>query len=87
MSIWWPSSRVTIAFLIIAARIALAAGELALALDHHRVDRLHLDLEQVGDRLGDGGLGGVRGVTRNTTWLASVMRVAFSVITGERMTS
>src|ERR1700750_508712 len=48
-------------FLEIAARIDLAAGSLALALDDHRVHRLDLDLEQVGNRLGDCGLGGVQG--------------------------
>ena len=60
MSICWPSSRVTIAFLKSLRVYALAAGELALALHGNRVDRLDLDLEQVGDRLGDLRLGGVQ---------------------------
>src|SRR5471032_1157382 len=46
-------------FLDVAARIDLAAGRLALALDDDRVHRLDLDLEQVGHRLRDGRLGGV----------------------------
>ena len=81
MSIDWPSTRVTIAFLTSLRTPRRPRKRFTLPLRTSGVDRLDLDREQ---RL-DGGLdlGLVASIaTSNTTWPCSDAIVDFSVTTG-----
>jgi len=60
MSIWWPSSRVTIAFLMSERVIGLAPAALRLPFTTTVFTRLTLTLNRSGHSLGDGRLGRVK---------------------------
>jgi len=84
-SIDWPSARVTTAFFVVRALPEEALEALGLAPNLDRVDAGHLNVEQAFDGGLDSGLGASER-TRKVTWLCSEPRVAFSVITGARIT-